>query len=283
MGITDFSTADILLQTQSKKSASSHFSDTLVSFNKNYVDWFPCLANAVRIFEGNWSSAVPGFPTGQVSLFDDNRIYWFEEKLGGFAGCNVLELGPLEGGHSTMLTQRGAKVLAIEANIQAYLRCLIIKDLLGLTNVQFLLGDFLKYLEQDLPRFDFVLASGVLYHMQDPVDLLSKIAAAANTIGLWTHYYDQEIIQSKDFLREKFSVTPHIVKMGKKNIVMYEQYYLKSLEWNGFCGGMQPTSMWMTKESILGLLEELGFTYEIGEDDKDHPNGPAFCVIAKRR
>jgi hypothetical protein len=51
--------------------------------------------------KGAWSSAVPGLPTtGNIPLFEDGRITLFEERLGGFARKQVLELGPLEGGHT---------------------------------------------------------------------------------------------------------------------------------------------------------------------------------------
>ena len=254
------------------------------STNTEYVDWFPRVGNAVKIYEGEWSSALPGFPSGAARLFEDGRIDWFEEKLGSFSGQHVLELGPLEGGHSMMLSQRGAKILSIEGNKRAYQRCLLVKDLYGLTNVNFLLGDFTQYLDNHPPRFDFVLASGVLYHMLDPINTLKGIMRAGNNIGIWTHYYDHDVIQAREDLKIKFSGKPTLarVKFGRRKIQLYEQYYLNALEWKGFCGGSKATSVWMTRDGILEMLEGEGFRCEIGMDHKDHPNGPAFCVFAKR-
>ncbi len=252
------------------------------SLNAEFVDWFPRASNAIKIYEGEWSSAVPGFLSGSTRLFEDGRIDWFEEKLGTFSGQRVLELGPLEGGHSAMLAQRGANVLAIEANMRAYQRCLVVKELLGLSNVKFLLGDFLKYLDKNPPKFDFILASGVLYHMLDPVSVLQRMLRSADKIGIWTHYYDHETIQSREDLKIKFSDTPNIVKIGDKEIQLHDQYYLNALDWKGFCGGMKTSSVWMARHSILDVLEEAGFSYEIEMDHKDHPNGPAFCVFAEK-
>jgi SAM-dependent methyltransferase len=91
----------------------------------------------------------------------------------------VLELGPLEGGHSFMFERLGAReVIAIEANPRAYLKCLIIKELLDLRRVRFLCGDFLEYLRADGTDFDLVFASGVLYHMRN----LAR-TSATNPIG----------------------------------------------------------------------------------------------------
>src|SRR5687767_8820563 len=100
------------------------------------------------IFKGEWSSRMPaetGLVTspGQAGLFEDPRIAWAGQMFQGFEGKSVLELGPLEGGHSYMMQQAGAsKVIAVEANNRAFLKCLIVKQILNLTNVQFLFGDF---------------------------------------------------------------------------------------------------------------------------------------------
>ena len=66
----------------------------------------------------------------------------FLAEIGGVTEKTILELGPLEGGHSYMLDRAGAaQVVAIEGNARAYLKCLIVKELLGLPRVQFLCGD----------------------------------------------------------------------------------------------------------------------------------------------
>jgi Protein of unknown function (DUF1698) len=82
----------------------------------------------------------------------------------------VLELGPLEGAHTYRLQQLGAgRILAIESNVEAYLKCLIVKEALGMKRAEFMLGDFTLYLQECTERFDLVFCCGVLYHMQDPL------------------------------------------------------------------------------------------------------------------
>jgi 2-polyprenyl-3-methyl-5-hydroxy-6-metoxy-1,4-benzoquinol methylase len=251
--------------------------------NRHYVDWLPRAENAFRIFEGEWTSSLPGFNTGgKAKLFEDGRIAWYEEKLGSFAGKRVLELGPLEGAHTTMMTHRGAEVLAIEANQRAFLRCLAVKEVLDLQGAKFLLGDFVRYLSENPPNFDFVLASGVLYHMRDPVGLLRAIAAVTDAIGLWTHYFDPEALAEKGRVPQNFTLQPRRVQVGSRQIELYDQKYLESLKWSGFCGGTAPGSAWMTRDGILGVLEDAGFVTEAGVEQRDHPNGPAFCVFARR-
>src|SRR5215471_6813077 len=106
---------------------------------------------AVNIFRGAWSSHFPptfGIEAGSVRLFEDVRIQRLIELAGGIEGMHVLELGPLEGGHSYMLEKAGARsVLAIEACVLSYLKCLIVKELAGLQRVSFRYGNFMPFFD----------------------------------------------------------------------------------------------------------------------------------------
>ena len=62
---------------------------------------------------------------------------------------------------------------AIEANTRAYLKCLIAKELLDMSRLGFLLGDFMEYLRGDPDHVDVCFASGVLYHVPNPVETLA--------------------------------------------------------------------------------------------------------------
>ena len=169
----------------------------------------PSDQNAVDIMRREWASRFPGdlgnaIEAGQIPLFEDSRIIWAIEQLGGITGFHILELGPLEGGHSYMLEQNGAaSVFAVEGNTRAYIKCLITKEVLGLKRVKFGCGDFCTYLSQTSKHFDMILASGVLYHMRDPVSLIAEIARHTNRVYLWTHYWDQ-LLLSNPALRHKF-------------------------------------------------------------------------------
>ena len=39
-----------------------------------------------------------------------------------------------------------------------------------------------------------VVASGVLYHMMNPVELIARISNIADAVYLWTHYFDRELL-----------------------------------------------------------------------------------------
>jgi hypothetical protein len=67
-----------------------------------YTDAYPTVDNALDIFKGEWSSHLPGFEkSGTAALFEDPRLLSIIDKCGGLSGKKCLELGPLEGGHTS--------------------------------------------------------------------------------------------------------------------------------------------------------------------------------------
>ena len=79
---------------------------------EGYVHAAPSSQNAVDLFAGEWSSAFPehaGVQAGPIPLGADDRILLLNDAFGSIDGWSVLELGPLEGMHTYMLEQMGAR------------------------------------------------------------------------------------------------------------------------------------------------------------------------------
>lgn len=253
-----------------------------MSILDQYVDHAPSRFIALDIFKNEWSSYVPGYGGGQAQLFDDHRIKWFEENIGGFDGKRILELGPLEGGHTYMMSKAGGNILSLEANTRAFLKCLLVQRALGF-RADFQLGDFRPYLLETERRFEFLLASGVLYHMTNPVEMLLSAMRVADSIGIWTHYFLEDINLKREDLIEKFSPEQTIFEHHGKSYIAHEQRYNESLKWAGFCGGSARNSFWMARDSLLGIFDDNGFDVTIAEDAPDHQNGPCILFCAQRR
>jgi SAM-dependent methyltransferase len=253
----------------------------------NYCSLCPSPQNAVDLFRGEWSSKLPndcGAVTGAgAELFSDGRIKWGLDQLGGVAGKRVLELGPLEGAHSAMLEWAGAaEVTAIEANSRAYLKCLITKETLGLKNVRFLCGDLMEYLRAHPPRFDVVLAVGVLYHMRQPAEMLLRLAKITDRVVIWTQYFDADRIDARPDLKKRFP-SHHAAEWDGFRCTHHRYEYLEALNWTGFCGGSAPYAHWLTKADILACLRHGGFDdIRVTLDQPEFQNGPAFLLSASR-
>ena len=131
-------------------------------------------------------------------------------------------------------------ILAIEANKNAFLKCLVVKELLSIERATFLLGDFYKYLKSQPPRYDAILASGVLYHMADPLGLIEGASVASDRICVWTHYFDEDRIRSRPELSEKFGPNAKSAMFHGRSIQLYEQYYLEGLNGPAFAAVLKP-------------------------------------------
>jgi hypothetical protein len=252
-----------------------------------YCTGAPDPQTALDIFTGEWASMLPGdwrrYRAGAIPLFGDRRIAWGLKQLGGVVGQSVLELGPLEGGHSWMLEQAGAtSVTAIEANTRAYLKCLVVKELLGLQRTRFLCGDFVEYLRQSPPRYDFVLASGVLYHMTGPAELIGLVSQVTDRVLIWTHYYDERIIAATPRLAPRFPRWTESEYRGFRHR-LYRQEYAEAVDFPNFCGGSAPASHWLSRQDILDCLRYFGFDDQVvALEEPEHLHGPCFLIAARR-
>jgi SAM-dependent methyltransferase len=245
----------------------------------------PSHQNAVDIFEGSWASDFaelsPDVKAGTAPFFTaDDRPGAAARVLGRdgrLDGMKVLELGPLEGAHSYQLEKLGAaRIVAIEGNAEAYLKCLITKEITGLRAVQFFHGDFTQYISVTEDRYDLVFCSGVLYHMSDPAAVILQLGRIADKCFVWTHYYDKELYHGPARDLRKDPRYP--------GIKLYEQHFDDADMAKGeFFGGTLPVSVWLSRGDILKLFRQAGLTeIEIIDEDRSGEIGPSFSFAAWR-
>ncbi|GJE58637.1 class I SAM-dependent methyltransferase [Methylobacterium trifolii] len=245
----------------------------------------PSDQNVLDLFKGEWSSRMPAdlgvtVQPGHAALFEDDRLQWANAVLGPLDGLDVLELGPLEGAHATMLERFGAgSITAVEANPRAFLKCLCVKEIFGLQRTRFKLGSFVPYLETCAP-VDLVVACGVLYHMTDPLRLLELICAKADRIFLWTHVFDPALVAERDD-RALFSAPQALAGTPYRGV--RRRYPEAAKSWRGFSGGADAHAMWLERDSLLAYLRDKGYALTINFEETHHVNGPALALCAQRR
>ena len=258
-----------------------------VSLLDTFVRAAPSAQAAVDLFVGEWSSSLPDqleVVAGDLPLFADSRIDWLLSAAGDVKGWNVLELGPLEGGHTFQLANAGARVTAVEANTRAYLKCLVAKELLGLADSRFLLGDFASYLETlSGDRYDLVVASGVLHHAGNPLRLLELLSLTSDRLALSAHYFDAGIIAAVPRLSQHFTAPPVTRRFYGRDIPLHRRDYSDDDGTDGFCRGPESHAFWMEHDDLLAVLSLLGYDdVRIGGDDRTHPHGPNVLIYATR-
>lgn len=254
---------------------------------EGFVGGVPTNQNMLDIIDG-WNCAFPdhvGVKAGALHLYADPRISWAIAEAGGIRGKSILEIGPLEGGHSFLLQQQEPSYhLAIEANQKAFLKCLIAKELYPLRNVEFKLGDAASYLAEDGPYFDLIIASGVLYHLIDPLQFLTDSAQRGKKLFLWTHFID-----------ESFEANAHDPRLGAfSSPVLTDTRFgfpvrFRKRRYHGadqkpeFCGGLSDEHIWLYRDDLLKVIRHIGFTrVSLNDEEFDRANGPACSIFAGR-
>jgi hypothetical protein len=277
-------TADVIERTMDGKATRNGAGHGAVL--DEYATGMPSAQNAVDALPG-WNHALPdhvGAMAGIGAFYNDPRIIWAIEQFGSVEGRKILELGPLEAAHTYLLERSGAAAIhSIEANKLSFLRCLVVKELLCLEHAKFFLGDFTVWLDQRQDPYDLIIASGVLYHMQDPVRLLELIAQKTDAFYLWTHYANDEAMPVGDPRRQAFVGPVETQVLHGVKVRVYKRSYHGAWRSKSFCGGMHDLHCWMEKDDILSIIKALGFSdIRTAHDEPTHPNGPSFSVFARR-
>ena len=179
---------------------------------------------------------------GTANLVMDDRLIKFNNCY-SVNGKRVLELGPFEAAHTLTLTRLGAKeVLAVEGQVENFIKCSIIKYLFDLNNCHFILEDVMKTDFKQLGNFDVCLCSGILYHLTDPYSVLKSISQVTDNIFIWTQIAKKEC--------------------PKGRAVDYRGYRGKYFSENsgGVLSGLEDKSIWLFTEDFLRMLKDVGFT-----------------------
>ena len=251
----------------------------------------PSAQNVADLFSGTWKSALPGVTSGDATMFDDSRPAWAASQLsGGFYGKSVLELGPFEGYQTYRMLSLGARrIVSVEANSINFLKCLCVKEIYNLVGANFVFGDVMSYLQTCEDRFDVVWASGILYHLQDPVRFIELVARTAPAVYVWTHYFDAGVMARLRNGQERHFIAAEDVvrRYGDARVTLHARSYLMPdyhdslpMYWEG---GLDQLTYWLSKDDIFAAFARAGMTIAATEFDNDSVNGlPAIGFLAVR-
>ncbi|MEV0005607.1 class I SAM-dependent methyltransferase [Micromonospora sp. NPDC050980] len=152
----------------------------------------------------------------------------------------ILELGALEGADTIRLASRpGVTVVAVEGRADNLSRASFVLGLHGLTNVRLVHADVEQFDLRSLGRFDVVLCTGLLYHLQRPWDLLRSIADVSDGLFLSTHYWGDA--------DTTFDTEGYVVKLVHED---HPEPRTRALT---------ETTLWFDRPSLLKALTDAGF------------------------
>lgn len=220
--------------------------------------------SALRLPDGR-VLGVPG-KRGGISEEGDFRVQALVERV-GLEGKTVLELGCHEGNHTVQLAKHAGQVVAVEVrpkNIVCALVRLFVHDA---RNVRVVLAD-VRELDEWFGRFEVLFHVGVLYHLSDPVDHLYRAARLAETMLLDTHY------ETLDSSRERADL--------RRGDVPYVAFVRREGGWESTFSGVEETSRWLERESLLRLVGDAGFPHVEILDDRRERNGRRMTLLARK-
>jgi len=185
------------------------------------------------------------YTSERVSLLNVPELYDHMD----FKGKSVLELGPLEGGNTVILSRLGARrITAIEGRVENYVKCCVVKNLFGLDNVTFALGDVRSVCRDAYGTFDIALVAGVLYHLDNPHILLERLSEVAEALVISTHYADAA------------SPSPNAKALTLTTAVgTYRGRSFREGSLHEINSGLQPTSFWPYEEDLMRMLRDVGY------------------------
>lgn len=101
---------------------------------------------------------------------------------GSFKGLRILDVGCNCGGFSFETSKYGPKeIVGIDADANNINQANAIKKYLKTPNVKFLKLKAEEISKKDLGAFDITILAGILYHLEDPIGTMAKIAAVTKT------------------------------------------------------------------------------------------------------
>jgi hypothetical protein len=237
-----------------------------------------CSVESMFNVMGGWTSQfeINGkIAGGYLRLDQDERLTWHMNILGGVKGKRILELGPLEGAHTKMMIEAGAReVIAVEGLPDCFLRCLIVKEAFQLNRAKFIFGDFCNYIaDYSGEKFDLVSAAGVLYHQINPAKLIYDLARITDNVIVWSQVADWN--QKGDM----HSVT-HNGKSYFGRIVQWGDARTKS---ESYCASLSSQAFWMFPKHMIGCFIDAGFTKIIEKPSKRTINGECLLFVASKK
>jgi hypothetical protein len=117
-----------------------------------------------------------------------------------------------------------------------------------------------------------------LYHMTEPLELLSHLCRTSARLFIWTHYFDADRRGGKS--EAEFSKLQSFGFEGKTYSGASRLYKASSLRKRSYSGGASNHAIWLTRDSILRFLDGHGFECSVQFDEPEHPNGPSFAILA---
>lgn len=222
----------------------------------------PFSAHRIALAEDLWTIS----DGGEDPQYAPQTKALLEQAGGNLSGKRIIDLGCLEGGYTATFARMGAeKAVGIEARNLNFERCMLVKRCLKLDNLTFYKEDVKNITTEQFGKFDIVFASGILYHLDDPFTFLKNVYDLTLDFALIdTHVAHKDFYAhscSKKLIQRTFNGNTYT---GRVAFEYPEEKgrsgEIENLLWAAYSN---PTSFWLTEESLVQMLKDIGFEHVV--------------------
>jgi hypothetical protein len=184
----------------------------------------------------------------------------------------IADLGALEGGYSLALARQGAEVIGVEARKLNFDKLALLEEHFALPNLKFVMADVKEFTAERYGAFDVVLALGILYHLDRPVEWLRQVAAATRRLIVIDSHFapaDDHALSKIDPRLSALSALETVTYNG----ISYQGRWFKEFEptfspeeelWASYSNWR---SFWLTKGSLVRAIRDAGFDLVLEQHD----------------
>jgi hypothetical protein len=251
-----------------------------------------------RLARQNWTSHNIRL-NGEITTLPENYDFLRDDRLkaiervfrlvfgGGIAGKRIADLGCLEGGFAVAFASQGAAVTGVEARRANIEKLFLLKDHFDDLSLEFALADVKDFTVERFGLFDAVLALGILYHLDNPVEWLRQIGKTTRRLLV----VDTHFAPADDLAFQQ--IDPRIGALGEIEKVefagsTYSGRWFKEFEpatdpepqiWASFSNWR---SFWLLKESLVRAIRDAGFDLVFEQHDYSMDNYQRLSVESPR-
>lgn len=166
----------------------------------------------------------------------------------------IIDLACGEGQYAIEFARHGAHVVAIEGREANIEKARFTKRVLGLENLEFVLGDIRDLSRDKYGAFDVVLCLGILYHLDAPdvFNLVENIGLVCNGLTVFDTYVS--LVPKRRYLFQDKEYWGRDIAEHRADQSVAER--LNKL-WSSLDNAK---SVWLTNHTLLNLLTRCGFT-----------------------
>ena len=210
---------------------------------------------------GEWTAMAIKLPDGTYTRnpAPDHRLKRLLQIAGDtlkkpISECRVLDLACLEGHYAIEFALHGATVVGIEGRQVSVDKCNYAKNALGLTKASFVQDDVRNLSVEKYGRFDVVVCSGILYHLQakDAAQFVLNMADVCTGILLIDTFVSLKGRQSVSFNGAQLFGHEYFEHASNDDARTRSAKLWASLD--------NDNSFWFTQNTLVNLLIDGGFT-----------------------